>query len=391
VLVSLSFLGGLYAALKAYSMLFARTCKMSLPTTVFLATRIALVLICYESTALFGKAPAYLWELGRHWDANYYLEIAGSGYFLRNDFWSTAPFYPLFPFLIRTVSILTNSGIAAGVIISNLAFLGSLHLLYRMAREHWGEGVARRSVILMAIWPVSFFMSAIYTEATFLLLCLAFFWFAGKKKWAIASACAAGAALTRPVGFILAPVALLIYGQQAFQERRGVRLDIAWLVLVPLALALFGLVLYGAVGDPVANTKAQEAWQRKPLQNPLLTIQKALSGSELSLRHMEPMRLQWNLERLHCLVGALLALLSVIFIAKRLGISYAIFTALGMLIPLSSGLITCTLRYAQVLFPLSMILGVWTEDRRIFYALALGSAIFMAFFAVMFVNDFLMT
>jgi hypothetical protein len=48
-----------------------------------------------------------------HWDAGWFLRIAGQGY----DF-NSAPFFPMFPLLIRLLTFITGNGVEAGFLVS---------------------------------------------------------------------------------------------------------------------------------------------------------------------------------------------------------------------------------------------------------------------------------
>jgi hypothetical protein len=58
-------------------------------------------------------------------------------------------------------------------------------LLYDIAKRHTSEKTAMRAVLLLLIAPNMIFLSGVYTEALFLLLCLLTFWFwnAISSRW----------------------------------------------------------------------------------------------------------------------------------------------------------------------------------------------------------------
>src|SRR5205085_12034277 len=52
-----------------------------------------------------------------------------------------------------------------GVMLSNAAFLGALILLYELTRIDYDERAARRSVLLLALFPSAAYFGAVYTES----------------------------------------------------------------------------------------------------------------------------------------------------------------------------------------------------------------------------------
>src|SRR6516162_1183602 len=108
---------------------------------LFVLTRLLLVLVTYILFILI-PVPAHVYPSTavdiaglltswNHWDAANYTRIAQFGY---QSIYDTA-FFPLFPWLIRGIAFLCgNQGyIAIGMILSNLALLGALFVLYQIA------------------------------------------------------------------------------------------------------------------------------------------------------------------------------------------------------------------------------------------------------------------
>ena len=98
------------------------------------------------------------------WDANYYLGIVERGY---AGYPGAAGFFPLYPLLIYVLKNVIGINIAvAGVIVSNLSYLLSILLLYKIARLIKDDHTfALQSVLAMLIFPTSFFYFAIYAES----------------------------------------------------------------------------------------------------------------------------------------------------------------------------------------------------------------------------------
>src|SRR5437763_17200909 len=117
---------------------------------LFLVTRLLLMLITYfgyilltaeqYSSAPVGAAFFISWN---HGDASRYLQIAHYGYQSASD----TAFFPLFPLLVAAFAHLAGNGdwsyLFGGMLISNLALLGTLFVLYQLAVESSGDEVAQ--------------------------------------------------------------------------------------------------------------------------------------------------------------------------------------------------------------------------------------------------------
>ena len=191
---------------------------------------------------------AGLWS---RWDSGYFLEIAQKGW--GDD--GTAAFYPVYPSLIGIVGLVTAHYTLVGLVISLLACLIAFELLWRLARERFDtDEAAERTVLYLALTPMAVFLGAVYSESTYLMLALAAFLLAERKRWFLASSAAALALLTRPTGVaVVAAVAVL-----AWPNRRA----LAWLVLVPISFAFYPLVLWIQFRQPWAFATVEGLWSR---------------------------------------------------------------------------------------------------------------------------------
>jgi len=375
-----------YLAWKAYSILFGKSEALTYPVSVFLATRIPLFIVAYFSRLYVHGHLKSPWDLAVHWDATYYLNIAASGYDLSHTEYSTANFFPLYPFFINVFRRMCSNNVVSGVIVSNVALIAALCLLYRFVQERWGQETARRAVLLISIAPASFFFSAIYTESLFLVLSLAFFIFILNRRWLLAGICGSLAAMTRSVGLLLLLVAGWEYLRNVRFEARRARRDVAWLLLIPAGAGLFSFILYAQTGDMFANLTASRAWGRY-LANPLSIMGSLFSRLDLNFSNQDLSTLQLNLMNGLWLLVAALVLLAVFPIARQQGASFALFTAFGMLLPLSAGLVEGTLRFELVLFPVTILLALLSRRDTVYLFITAAFASLMTFFAILFVND----
>ncbi len=191
------------------------------------------------------------------WDAAWFERIAGGGY-AKDD--AGAAFFPGYPLLIRATTWTTTLGEAnAALLVADLSFLGALIVLFGLTRRYYPDDHARRTVVLIACFPASFFFLAPYSESPYLLASLLAFWWARDRRWGAAAIAGTCAAATRSIGVLLVP-ALLVEAWRQGPEGRGRRL--AWAtapLLGPLAYAAYWWV---RVGDPLRPFHAQAAWLR---------------------------------------------------------------------------------------------------------------------------------
>jgi hypothetical protein len=139
------------------------------------------------------------------WDAGWFEGIARDGY--RPDD-ASAPSSPATRWP-SGASVLPLSETDASLVVSNLAFLGALIVLFALTTFEFSIDTARRTVLLLALFPVSFFFLSPYSESMFLLASLLTFWWARRGRWGPAAAGGFVAALTRSVGVLLVPALLL--------------------------------------------------------------------------------------------------------------------------------------------------------------------------------------
>jgi hypothetical protein len=189
------------------------------------------------------------------WDALWFERIAREGY--RPDD-ASAAFFPGYPLAIRAVDVVTPVGTpGAALLVSNVSFLGALIVLYALTAREWDTRVARRTIVLLACFPSSFFFLAPYSESPYLLCSLLAFWWVRQDRWGRGATAAVAAAITRSLGVVLVP-ALLIEAWRSRTRTRAIALACLPLV-APVAYGAYWLV---TTGDAMQPLHAQDAWYR---------------------------------------------------------------------------------------------------------------------------------
>lgn len=300
----------------------------------------------------------------QRWDAAWFRWIAAEGYGSGDD---RAAFFPGYPLLIASTSLVTSlDGATASTVASNIAFGLSLVALSALTRfELRDAAAAKRTVVVFACLPTSFFFLAPLSEAPFLLaVILAFFWArTGRWGWRVAGT-AFAACLMRSAGIALV-IALVV---EAVRQRpsdgpgRSARLGASATGL--LAPVLYGVWWWTQGESPLQPLRAQAQWHRQ-LMVPPVTI---LNG----------LRAAWTVATSGVAIWLLVdaAILAVVLIAavvawRRLPSTYAAFVWASLLIPLSYPApwrpLLSVPRFAAVLFPLA-----WVAEEGIRTRIGLG-------------------
>lgn len=279
-------------------------------------------------------------------DALWFLRIAADGY--RPDDLSAA-FFPLYPIAVRAVAWIPGIGtLAAALLVSNAAFLGSLVLLHGIARLEFGErAVADRVVRVAALFPTAFFLMAPYSESLFLLASLAAVWFVRRDRWPFASLAGVAAGLTRSAGLALA-IGLAVEAVRAPDARRFAGR------LVAAAAPALGVALYLAAwwrwtGEPLAPLDAQASW-RSDLTAPWTPLAR---GFELAVRFGG-----WWLVDALFVVGTLAILLAGARVVRASYVAYGLASLALPLLAMFPGRPFLSMpRFAAVVFPVALVLG----------------------------------
>jgi hypothetical protein len=371
------------------------------PLLVFAITRGALFLLAYLSLAVLplnpdpGVAtpgggpwrgfPDNLWLDGwARWDAGWYRHIATHGYVdevVGPTGQRNLAFYPLYPSTMRLVSLSGLDPLAAGILVSNLAFLAALLLLHRMARARFGADAAWRCIVLLSVFPFSFYFSAVYSESVFLLLAVGSLYLGHQGRWAAASVCALLCGATRAPGLALAPALGLLYLERIGFDRRRVRPDVLWLGLSVLGPFLFYTYLHVQFGDPWLAFKATRVvgwWQGGFSLKPVERAVRSMRSIENLRTGQFPVVFNLNL------LAAALGLASLVAVLRRQPLAWSVFATLivasGVLQPGGWG------RYVLPAFPVFLAWALGLENRVAFAGVVVLSTLLLALLTILYTH-----
>jgi hypothetical protein len=327
-------------------------------------------------------------------DANWYLYIAAHGYSGHDP---TAAFFPGYPMLVHLVGYLVFGHLLlAAYLVSNIALLGAMVILYRLTEREYDQVTARRAVLYLAIFPTAAFLFGLYSEALFLVFAVCALALARQDRWGWAGFVGLGATLTRSMGVIVA-VALAAEAVHQTVERRREHAERSWRATLttaaprlgasalPLAgiagYLLFWQLRYGDWHRPISLEKTW--WQRDVVP----PWQSFWHGLDLAARTGSLGGQAWPALDL-VLVAAALAL--GIWVAVRTRPVYAVYTWAGLLFILADSWSQRPLasdpRYLVVLFPLVWALARLSRRQGWHDAVVIGSAASLAIVSWLFLT-----
>ncbi|OPX84921.1 MAG: Mannosyltransferase (PIG-V) [Pelotomaculum sp. PtaB.Bin104] len=308
-----------------------------------------------------------------HWDAGWFLRIAGGGY----DF-DSAPFFPMFPGLIRLFTYLTGDGAAAGFLISNTALLIACCFLFLLVKEDYGKEIATTTVFVMLFFPTAIFFTSIYSESLLIAFALASLYFARRERWLAAALLGACAALTRNIGVVLF-FALLYQLYQRSYYRINVKKALP-LMLIPASLTILMLIQWLQVGDPLAFAHSLNTayWGYRHFAYPgagqLLNLSLFIYNNEFYSLFESGM----------ALIFLFIVIISFNYLKDK---PQLIFLVLGFLIPFSSVVDNLPLgmpRYILVLFPGYITIALLLNKYGLTYIYSTISLVVFSVVSVMF-------
>ena len=329
-------------------------------------------------------------DVWARWDSVWFLRIAEHGYSAASG--AASAFYPVYPLTVAGLGrVFFGHYVLAGILISLVAAFGSFLLLYQLTEERLGADGARRAVLYLAFFPFALFLQAVYSESLYLLLTLAAFALAERRRFLPAGLAAGLALLTRPTGIALLPALALL----AWRERHRLR-ALGSLAIAPLLFCAYPLYLWQAEGDPWAFVRAQRLWSRHlspagpfggiwdGLRAGWAGVEQLASGSHThvywtAVQDTDPIRAATiNLENLAFLV--LFVVLTVIA-WRRFGSPYGLFAALSLAIPLCVPSHRWPLlsmpRFGLTIFPLFLALAVVGRRPRVHTAIVAISSLLL--------------
>lgn len=314
-------------------------------------------------------------------------------------------FFPGLPLLLQPVWQMTHS-LAAVVVFGQLLSLTSLLValyLYTFIAARYAKFIPSTYgwlLIVILLFPTSFYFSAVYTESLFLALALGAFVAASRERWWLAGLLAAIASGTRVVGILLVPALIIELGLQTGLWQKQVVFSrhrlAAWLKkhkgsLAKISLGSLGLVLYSIYlwyyfADPLYYFHVQSEFGGGRQETIVLFPQvvwrylKILATVPLDLRYLI------YVEEFLAGVGGLIILL---IGYKKIRPSLWFFSLAALLLPTVTGTFSSMARYIIVVPAVFLILNLMLSSYpRLRIAWLVLSTLLLVFNTVLFIQGY---
>ncbi len=361
---------------------------LATPFSIFFGSRIALYALVLFFVGFFpGKPdekPGFI-EAFSQWDGAWYLSIATDGYRWPGspEVQSNVVFFPLYPLLGRIAGWLAGDAQWGLFIVSNISFAVYLYFLYRLACEDLDQPSASRAVLYVAIFPLSFIFSCLYSESTSFAFTVAAFYYARLGKWHLAIPLAVLTTLTR-----LAGLAILVPLVYEYFRQKGPRPQALLLALIPGGTAGFALYMWMLTGSPLAFASTQKAWFRR-FTLPWQTLSMGFERVHWPIGHYVTAIAIVDFASIVLFLGLTLLAFKYLPAAYWLYCIPILFLALSTTIDPTKAPPTGSIpRFLLALFPCFMVLGKMGRNRYLDQALRATFAILLGVISIYFFSHF---
>lgn len=347
---------------------------------------------------LLGRLSAYLfpqsraailniWDLWNVWDAPHYISIASSGYQTVGDAANFLVFLPALPILIFIFKIIFQTNyLISGYIASFVITILLAVMLFKLTILDYPKKTATFAVLMLFIFPTSFFLHIPYSEPLLILLAVTSFYFVRKKYYWASFLCIGLATATKIIGLALIPaifLEILILEKENFNNKN---------ILRKLIFSFFGLVLsisgflmylfinYFLWGDFLYFTFIQKQnWHEffSPFGQGLVYTYQSLFwrvGTEkVMLGYAQ-------------IAAFIFGLLMSIYVLLKVRISYGIFMFIDLFFSYSMSFWMSMPRHVLTLFPMYIVLALFSNNLIFRYFWIMISATLLVIFAFIFMQ-----
>lgn len=295
-------------------------------------------------------------------DTGFYTRLADNGYdkFKYDEphpaaNWAFFPLYPLMITIAKAVTFNIFSTFTTGFVLSNIFFLIGLTFIYKYVHKNFSQDVATKTVLLLSIFPATFYFMTAYTESLFFMLFALTLYYSDNKNWLLASIFAGLTTITRNIG-IFAPlmVGLFILKEHKYNLKETVtKLKNYVILLSAVPLSAFMFFMYNLTGSPIAAFKEPLNWGRESYfpVTPLLNYLK----NPTFVSHWE--------FGLMGFIFAALGLALALYSFKKLDLPVAVFGFLAIIVPLTANLVSIT-RYSMSATPIFITMAIISVKKK---------------------------
>ena len=306
------------------------------------------------------------------WDGTWYRDLAAQGYDSL-ELEGGIRFFPLWPLLGRFLGAVGDRPDIALVIAANLLALVAGMLMYRLARQETDDPeVARHAVRIFSLFPSAFVLVIGYSEALYLTLALGFVLLARSSNWTAAAVLGFMAGLTRPVGGLLAILAL-VRTLSSDRDRSSVS---AWLAVAsaPLGTLTFLAWAESTQGGWRVPIEAQEELRgtvREPATRIIAAFVDGVHGDSGELLHG---------------VAAVVLVFLLVVAVRKLSTDLWVYSVPSTLLLFAAENLNSMERYALAVFPLVLAAGIVNPASLIGRWLPTASGVALTLFTILALN-----
>ena len=299
---------------------------------------------------------------------------------------SYLPLFPLYPFLVSGLNLLTGNRFLAGLILSFLFFILSAVALYKLVLIDLGNSDAFRAVRYLCILPPSFLLNLPAADVLFLFLSIVTLIFARRRNYIAAAVSGAFTACTSLAGILLF-VPLFFELMMDFRESRLLSVNAGQLAkayipkLISLLLIPAGTVFcvsliqaksgtafpWFAVSPDLPNTGLTTVFQNFSSQIQTFLGMYASGSKEALQGYVVP--------NLICFITLPLFLLISV---KRIRISYTVYGICYFLLTFGYGSLVSAPRYSILCVPFLIGMSVCFRKKALDFLFSLLSLILLA-------------
>lgn len=324
----------------------------------------SIIFIIYENQGIHSFQDFLIgWK---RWDASNYLSIAEFGY--ADSLVDGRPlflvFFPFYSYLIRFLNIIVQNYMVSALLVSCMTYGIACVYFYKLVALDYGKDTAKNAVILISIFPFSFFFGSMMSESTFFMLSVLVLYYARLHKWHLAGLIGIFACMTRMHGILLlVPVFIewiLYYKPLSLWRKKAYRYlwkavvaKAIWIPVMILGILYYLWVNYDVTNNPFQFTIYQkENWHQGPciFTNTLEYVfknaffQDTIKRIQLSV---------WIPEALLFILGIIIILYGI----RRYRISYVSYLFVYLLLNYSVTWLLSGGRYMSCAVPMFLIAG----------------------------------
>lgn len=294
----------------------------------------------------------FLLTFAKRWDGNSYTFIADHGYVLTGPERTFIVFPPLYPLLIKSLTIFGMSSVVSGILVSNSFFALGMLALYKLFRLDYTEKFSLTAIILISIFPTTFFFSVAYPESLYVFLFAISFYLYRKNRFLLAGLAGGLAAITRPFGEAIFPAIVIgIILSKNFKLKNLFFFSMVFIIF-PLYYLLINYLLFA---NPFEfSVILKENWYKSfawPWNGIISSLNRGLNTKELDNSKF----LTGYGEAFSSIVAWIASVFGIKF-WKKIQVSYLIYLIVGTIMFTSTSFILSAPRYLLSLPPFFIIL-----------------------------------